>query len=88
MTLTPVSGTAKAGEDFNADASKVCWDDQGDNDKRVEIEIIDDDEHEEEESFTVELSAPTGGALIGWPDSETVSIAASDQPASPPPPPA
>ena len=87
VTLKPKSGTARAGEDFEADASTVCWEDQDTEEKFVEIDIIDDSVQEDVETFTVELSNPTGGALIGWHGSVTVPIAASDQSATPPPPP-
>ena len=45
--------------------STVCWNDQDTESKLVEIPIVDDSKREEVETFSVELSNPTGGAIIG-----------------------
>jgi len=58
----------------------VSWAD-GDADwKFVEFLIVNDTVEEPTESFTVELSNPTGGAVIGPQSSATVRIEMSDQP--------
>jgi hypothetical protein len=58
----------------------VSWAD-GDSDwKLVEIPIVNDTVAEMNESFTLELSNPTGGAVIGPRSSVTVRIPANDQP--------
>jgi uncharacterized delta-60 repeat protein len=78
VTATPQSGTATAGEDFNAHPVKVCWLDQDFDAKLVEIKIKDDKTPEDSESFTVALSNATAGAAIGPQNSATVSIASND----------
>jgi uncharacterized delta-60 repeat protein len=83
VTLTPVPGTASAGADFIGDPVTVTWLDGESGWKDVEIPIVNDTLAENVETFTIELSNPTGGALIGPLSSMTVNIKASDQPSSP-----
>lgn len=85
VTLTPQSQTATAGNDFDAGTHAVCWEDQDAEDKRVEVEILDDSAAENQEMFSVVLSNPTGSAILGWLSSVDVPIAANDQSAAPPP---
>ena len=65
VTVTPRSGTASEGDDFTADAVTLSWNDGEGGAKVAEIPINDDSSREGDEEFTVELSAATGGALIG-----------------------
>jgi uncharacterized delta-60 repeat protein len=64
VTLTPVAGTASAA-DFDATPITLNWADQDTAAQVVQIAIVDDGDRETPESFTVELSNPTGGAIIG-----------------------
>jgi uncharacterized delta-60 repeat protein len=80
VTLTPIGDTATAGDDFVADSVTVSWAHDDSDSKLVELTIVDDTAAEPVESFTVELSNPTGGAVIGAQSSATVNIHASDQP--------
>lgn len=80
VTVTPIAGSATAGEDFAPQAATVSWADGETDIKIVDIAIRDDSVPERTESFTVELSNPTGGAVIGPHASTTIRIAASDQP--------
>jgi uncharacterized delta-60 repeat protein len=83
VTVTPVSGTASAGEDFASTPIVVSWED-GDGSRRcADIAVVDDDESEPEESFTVELTNATGGAVVGPHYKYTIPIAASDIVSSP-----
>ena len=86
VTLTPVAGTATAGDDFVATPVTVSWADQDYDGKLVEIAITNDTVQEGAENFTVELSSPTGGAVIGPYSVGTFTIAANDAPPPPPPP--
>jgi hypothetical protein len=80
VTLTPVAGTAAAGADFVADPVTVSWAD-GDWDwKYATIPLVNDADAEETESFTVELSDPAGGAVLGAASSATVRILSNDRP--------
>lgn len=80
VNLQASSDSATAGEDFIASPVTHCWADQDGEPKYVEIQIVDDQRQEESESFTIELSDPTGGAVIGPRGSATITIAASDAP--------
>ena len=87
VTLTPVAGTATTGDDFIPDPVTLSWADKQRGVQTVEIVLNDDATQEGSESFTVELSNPTGGAVIGPRSSGTVTIEANDGPPPPPPPP-
>ena len=80
VTLDGVSGTATEGEDFIAEPATQCWADQDQEPRLIEIQIVDDDTRESSESFDVELSNPTGGAVIGPRGAATITIAANDVP--------
>ena len=78
VTFTAKSGTATAGKDFHAEPTNVCWDDQDTDWKLPEIEIVDDSLSEGDETFTLELSNPTGGAIIGPNGSATITLYDND----------
>lgn len=78
-TLTARSGSAIAGEDFHRNTTVVCWGDQEYEDSRlVGFKMIDDDVNEGAEKFTVRLSDPTGGAIIGPSGSARVTLYDND----------
>ncbi len=72
-----VDNTAAAGSDYTADSGTLTWANGNDDDKTIQIAITDDAETEGDESFTVELSSPTGGATLDN-DVETITITAND----------
>ena len=82
VTVTPSSGSASAGSDFDPTPTTVSWEDGEGGAKYVPIKINLDTESEPVENFTVSLSNPTGGALLGPRSTTTVNISAA-----PPPPP-
>jgi uncharacterized delta-60 repeat protein len=91
VTVATRAGTAIAGEDFTAISTSQCWEDQDIEPKIVEIQTLEDGLAEEEETFTVTLSNPTGGAILGLQTIATVAIVANvastpPPPESPPPP--
>jgi uncharacterized delta-60 repeat protein len=86
VTLTPIAGTATATEDFDPDPITLFWGGGNAGAKTVAIAVVDDSVQEGPESFIVELSNPTGGAVIGEPSRMTITIEASDQGPPPPPP--
>ena len=85
VTVTPVAGTATVGQDFVANSVTVSWGDKDAEAKLVEFQIVNDDDRESDESFSLQLSDPTGGAVVGPRAVQTVTIAANDVPFSPPP---
>jgi uncharacterized delta-60 repeat protein len=87
VTLTPIADTASVDADFTAGPVTLTWG-HGETDwKYLTIPIVDDNEAEEAEQFRLELSNPTGGAILANISTLTVYISASDQPPSVDPPP-
>jgi uncharacterized delta-60 repeat protein len=87
VTVTIAADTATATDDFEAGTRTIQWAD-GDADwKQVDIPIVNDTDDEDAERFTVALSDPTGGAVIGPRSGVAVTITANDAPPPEPPPP-
>jgi uncharacterized delta-60 repeat protein len=84
VTVTPIAGTATAGSDFIANPVTLTWSDGESGWKSAAFAIVDDAEDEPSESFTIELSNATGGALLGPRSTAVVTIARSDAPGSGP----
>src|SRR5687767_12316325 len=80
VTLEGVSGSALSGDDFVLDAATQCWEDQDQEAKYILVQIADDSSHEDDEDFSIRLSNPTGGAVIGPRGAATFTIAANDLP--------
>jgi hypothetical protein len=72
-----VSGTA-GGSDFGPASAALDWADGDTSAKSFTIAIVDDTVVEGAETFSVQLSNPTGGATLGSPGTTTVSIADND----------
>jgi trimeric autotransporter adhesin len=81
LTLTPA--TAVAGQDYTGTSSVVSFGPGDASSRIVAIPIVNDNTAEPAESFSVALSAPTGGATLGAPIAAVVSIRDNDPPASP-----
>ena len=85
VTVGPASDTATAGDDFVPDPLTVSWADGDSEGKFVDIPIVNDSARESSERFTLQLSDPTGGALVG--PRSTASVTILDDDSAPPPPP-
>ncbi|MDJ0653578.1 MAG: Calx-beta domain-containing protein [Xanthomonadales bacterium] len=59
------NGSAIGGADFTATSGVLIFGDADDNDQRITVQIIDDDEHEPDQDFRVALTNPQGGANLG-----------------------
>lgn len=74
-----VAMTAAAGEDFVAASGTLDWP-PGDTDPRfITVSVLDDAVAEPGETFRVELSAPTGGAVLGEQSAAFVQIGDDDE---------
>jgi hypothetical protein len=82
-TLTTTAGTALAGSDYVGTSSAVSFGSGDAASRIVSIPIVNDSVAEFAESFTVTLSAPTGGATLGAPFAATASIQDNDPPNQP-----
>jgi hypothetical protein len=82
-TLTMTPGTALAGQDYVGTSSTVSFGSGDASSRIVAIPLVNDNVAESAESFSVTLSAPTGGAPLGAPTSAIATIADNDPPAAP-----
>jgi hypothetical protein len=73
------AGTAAAGSDFQTTSGTLNLAD-GVSSATISVPLVTDAVIESDETFTVTLSAPTGGATLGTPSSATVTLANDDHP--------
>lgn len=85
VNYSSASGTATAGADFAASSGLLSWPGGDTTSRTISVPIVDDAAVESTETFSISLSAPTGGATLGTRTTGTVSIADNDV-AGPPPP--
>jgi hypothetical protein len=83
VDYTSSDGTAKAGEDYTSVSNTLNWKDGDASDKTITIPIIDDNDFENDETFTLNLSNETGGAGLTFPNSTVVTIISEDMPVIP-----
>ena len=81
------SGSATAGSDFTSASGTLTWADGDTSVKTITVDTRNDSTDESDETFTVTLSNPTGGAALGSSSQATVTIVDDDSPAAQPPPP-
>ncbi|MDJ0660362.1 MAG: Ig-like domain-containing protein, partial [Crocosphaera sp.] len=72
-------GTATAGEDYTAVSGTLTFND-GESVKTITIPINNDSDVEADESFTITLSNPTGGAVLDTENTATITITDTDIP--------
>lgn len=77
IRLTTIAGTATPGQDYVSADTLLAFA-PGVLTRTVPITIVDDAIVEATESFTVALSDPTGGAVIGTPSSQVVQLLDDD----------
>jgi uncharacterized delta-60 repeat protein len=85
VTLTPKAGSATTAE-FSATPITLSWADGDSDSKTATIPIVNENVAKASESFTVDLSNPTNGALIGPHSHLIVTINYDYQPPPPPSP--
>ncbi|TWU42045.1 Calx-beta domain-containing protein [Novipirellula artificiosorum] len=79
VTYATSNGTATAGEDYTAVNQSVTFA-AGETTKTVMVAITDDAVVENDETFTLTLSAPTNGATLGTVTTSTATIIDNDNP--------
>ena len=77
VSYATTAGTAAAGSDFTSASGSVTFA-AADTSKTFTVALLNDADLESPESFTVSLSAPTGGLSLGSPVSSTVTITDGD----------
>jgi uncharacterized protein YhjY with autotransporter beta-barrel domain len=78
VTYATVNGSATAGSDYTSTTATLTWQAGETGLKTFTVPILTDSAVEEPETFTVNLSNPTGGAVIGSPATVTVTITDDD----------
>jgi len=78
VSYATADGTAMAPGDYLSAAGMLNFADQDTAPKTFQVTIVDDAVPEGTEAFTVTLSAPQGGAVLGAPATETVTILDDD----------
>jgi ribosomal protein L35AE/L33A len=73
-------GTAKAGKDYTRVSGTLTWSHGDSADKTCSVAINDDEEREGNETFSLHLKNPTGGAVIGDPSTAVVTIIDNEEP--------
>jgi uncharacterized delta-60 repeat protein len=73
VTLRATAGTATS-EDFDTDPITISWPDGDTGARVVSLAITEDVLLEQDESFTVALEQPTGGAVVGPLSSASITI--------------
>ena len=73
-----VEGSAESDLDFVASSGTLTWTAGDDTSRSIQIGILEDATTESNETFSVELTNPTGGAILREPSSTTVTIIDDD----------
>ena len=71
-------GSADAGQDYTSEEGTLNWSDGDSQTKIIVVRLLDDLLEENDETFSVLLSNPTGGATITAPSTATVTIVDDD----------
>lgn len=71
------SGTASSGTDYTATSGTLQWAGGDDSVKTFTVPLVQEPAFSGSRTFTVSLSSPSGGATLGSPYSETISITGS-----------
>ncbi|MFA4905196.1 MAG: Calx-beta domain-containing protein [Candidatus Margulisiibacteriota bacterium] len=78
------NGTATAGSDYTAASGTLSWASGDAASKTFTVTITDDTADEPDETVTLTLSTPTGGASLGSPNPATLTITDNDAVIAPP----
>ena len=73
VAYATVDGTATAGADYTTTSGMLTFEVNGDRTQRVEVPTLEDDEAEEAETFTVQLSAPSGATVADGTGTGTIT---------------
>jgi len=74
----PTSDGTATGSDYTATSGTLNWADGDCTDKTFTVNITDDSEQENDETFIVSLSNPSAGAQLGEPNTAVVTIIDND----------
>ncbi len=80
IDYTTIAGSATEGLDYTALAGTLHWADGDDDNRFLDIPILEDAETENHETLRLRLSNPTGGATLGTISETLVTIVDDDVP--------
>jgi len=78
VTFATADGTAQFDRDYVMTTGSLTWGDGRTGERTITVPLVDDLGVEPDRSFTVSLSAPTGGAELGSPTTATITILDDD----------
>jgi plastocyanin len=78
VSFSTANGSANAGPDYTAKSGSLSWGDGDSGAKTISVNLVDDGDIESNETFTVALQNPTGGAGLVSPSTATVTIIDND----------
>ena len=78
VSYATANGTATAGQDYTSTSGILNWADGESNAKIITIPLLNDTVFENNETFTLALSNPTGGLSLGSISSATVTVTSDD----------
>ncbi len=78
VDFATADGTAVAGSDYSAASGTLTWAAGDSEPKTIEIPITNDQDDENDESFTISLSNPTGGLALAPNSTASVTIVDND----------
>ena len=83
VDIATADGTAVGGEDYIPASGTLTWAHGDSTDKTITIAVVDDVDFEVDETFTVSLVKPVGGAQLGVLATNTVTIISDDSEPAP-----
>ncbi|BAP55803.1 hypothetical protein THII_1506 [Thioploca ingrica] len=66
--------SASLGSDYSVQEGQLTWADQDSLPKKISVTLHDDDQKEGDETFTVRLNNPSGGATLGTPNTINITL--------------
>lgn len=80
VSYATADGSASAGTDYTATSGTLSWPDGDDDARTITVPILNDSADENNETLTLMLSNPSGGAGLGSPSAATLTITDDDDP--------
>ena len=74
VTYRTVAGSGSAGADYTETSGNLTWSLGDTSSRTITVPVANDGQTEAEETFTVELAHPTGGAFVGIPGQSQVKL--------------
>lgn len=79
VRYTTLNGTATGGSDYVSNSGYLTWGDGDASTKYFAVTLLDDSTYEGNETFSVSISEPSNGAVVGTRSNATVTILENDQ---------